>query len=93
MPNDINPLYTRFIPAIFLLFLQVATDHQGCSHAFTHRASHLFGAASAGVTGGEHFLHASLHGPAGGDEAPLVGLNDIFDESGIGVPPNEYKRG
>ena len=41
MPNDINPLYTRFISAIFLLFLQVATDHQGCSHAFTHRASHL----------------------------------------------------
>ena len=77
------------IPAIPQLFLQVVTDHQGYSRAFTPRASHLFGAASAGVTGGEHPLHASLHGPA----APLVGLNDIFDKSGIGVQPDEYERG
>ena len=77
------------IPAIPQLFLQVVTDHQGYSRAFTPRASHLFGAASAGVTGGEHSLHASLHGPA----APLVGLNDIFDKSGIGVQPDEYERG
>ena len=77
------------IPAIPQLFLQVVTDHQGYSRSFTPRASHLFGAASAGVTGGEHSLHASLHGPA----APLVGLNDIFDKSGIGVPPDEYERG
>ena len=77
------------IPAIPQLFLHVVTDHQGYSRAFTPRASHLFGAASAGVTGGEHSLHASLHGPA----APLVGLNDIFDKSGIGVQPDEYERG
>ena len=49
-----------FIAAIFLLFLQVATDHQGCSHAFTHRASHLFGAASAGVTGGAFSMLVSM---------------------------------
>jgi len=30
------------IPAIPLLFLQVVTDHQGCSRAFIHRANHLF---------------------------------------------------
>ena len=78
------------MPAIPLLFLQVVTDHQGYSGAFNPPpASHLFGAASAGVTGGEHSLHASLHGPA----APLVGLNDIFDKSGIGVQPDEYERG
>ena len=81
------------IPAIPLLFLQVVTDRQGSSRAFTHRTSHLFGAASAGVTGGEHSLHANLHGLADGDEASLVGLKDIFDESGIGVPPDEYERG
>ena len=82
------------MPAIPQLFLQVVTDHQGYSGAFNPPpASHLFGAASAGVTGGEHSLHASLHDPAGGDEAPLVGLNNIFDESGIGVQPDEYERG
>ena len=81
------------IPAIPQLFLQVVTDHQGYRRTFTHRASHLFGAASANVTGGEHSLHASLHGPAVGDETPLVGLNNIFDESGIGIPPDEYERG
>ena len=79
------PLYTGDSPA-------VSPDSYGSSGLQTRlhpRASHLFGAASAGVTGGEHSLHASLHGPA----APLVGLNDIFDKSGIGVQPDEYERG
>ena len=81
------------IPAIPLLFLQVVPDHQGCRSPFADRAGDLLGTAATDVAGGEHARQAGLHGPAGGDEAPLVGLNDIFDESGIGVQSDEDERG
>ena len=90
MPNGINPPYTRDSSA-------VSPGSYGSSEAVAPSpaalATCLFGADSAAVTGGEHSLHASLHDSTGGDKAPLVGLNDIFDESGIGIQPDIYERG